>query len=550
MTRIIVYILQKLGGVLSKKVFRFFIAVLLIVGIMVPGDIVYAGDIGFVRVGLKSLYWERSSIEIKNKKISMGYCENSTYNRMETFSSNSGFKFMPDNGSYYVMDKSYRDYESANKICQALGKLSIHAYPVSTAQNKYLIYIGGGTEEEAKEEYNKAKGKYGYSYRVKNASPYRIKVQGSTVEFIMEAEEFKGYPQFQGVDKDASGTAVVDLGDRKYKGRIEIGRYDKKLLTVVNTLYIEDYIKGVVPCEMPSSWHMDALKAQAVCARSYALANSGYKSESSLTNPFDLSDSTNSQMYKGYNGETDRTNSAVAQTKGQTLRYNNKTISPYYYSTSGGRTESVEDVWSKGLPYLRSEPDLYENEPGKPPWQIFLTGKQIEDQLRKNKIEVGNIKNIYPEIRTQSGRVYSLKIEGIKDSVSLQSNTIRTNLGLYSTKFKLVKQGDIPDKVVVQGAGKSKEKQISNCYVISGNHTVQKASSKLEQFIAISQDNRTNFPRSAPTQQDTYLFAGQGYGHGVGMSQSGANGMAKAGYNYVRILKHYFKDTKVVQSKG
>lgn len=540
---------KELGEILNRKWITKAIVLLLVCCIVIPNTLVYAADRKYVRVGLKSLYSERLSIQIKNKELSMGYCVNSTYVADETFTSSNGFTFIPEKGYFYSMNKTYSNYKGVCEIAKSLKKFGVNAYPVATAQKKYRIYVGGGTAEEAQMQYNKVKGKYGFTYVLKKPNSYRVKVLTSSIPFLIDIEAYKGYPQFQPAESDMAGVRAIDLGNRKYRGRIEIGRYGKDSLTAVNVLYIEDYLKGVVPCEMVSTWNLEALKAQAVCARGYAILNSGYQSESNLSKPFAICDTTSSQMYKGYGAETDRTNQAVNLTRNQTVRYQNKIISTYYSSTSGGRTESAEDVWSSAEPYLRSEPDLYENEPEKPPWLSYLTKEQIESKLSTAGIHIGSIKNIYPEIKTGSGRVYSLKIEGKKDTVTLQSGTIRTRLGLYSTKFKLITQGDVPDRVVIRGANQSLEKQISSAYVISGNNKVEKASTNLEQYIVISSSNRTNFPKAAPKNQDTYLFAGQGYGHGVGMSQSGANGMAKAGYNYVQILKHYYKGTKVVQSK-
>jgi stage II sporulation protein D len=109
----------------------------------------------------------------------------------------------------------------------------------------------------------------------------------------------------------------------------------------------------------------------------------------------------------------------------------------------------------------------------------------------------------------------------------------------------VVEYGDRPDIVVMQGHAGKTNKQISNSYVIDGNYQVKKASQSLEQYIVLSEDNRTNFPRITPNSRNTIYFAGQGYGHGVGMSQSGAKGMAKAGFTYKEILEHYFTGVEV-----
>ena len=123
--------------------------------------------------------------------------------------------------------------------------------------------------------------------------------------------------------------------------------------------------------------------------------------------------------------------------------------------------------------------------------------------------------------------------------MTLQGTTIRTVLNLNSTKFKIIRQGDIPDMVSVLGADGIKTGRISNMYIASAEG-VSKASDKVEQYIVQSAENLWNYPRSTPQTTEELLFAGMGYGHGVGMSQYGAKGMAEAGYSYKAIIEYYF----------
>ncbi len=128
-------------------------------------------------------------------------------------------------------------------------------------------------------------------------------------------------------------------------------------LTVVNNVEIEDYIRGVVPSEMPSGWNYEAHKAQAVAARSYALANLGKRANSG----YDLKDTPEDQAYGGASAEASRTNQAVEETKGIVLIYNLKIIPAYYSASAGGQTSSSSDVWTKNLPYLKSVPSFDDN---------------------------------------------------------------------------------------------------------------------------------------------------------------------------------------------
>lgn len=146
----------------------------------------------------------------------------------------------------------------------------------------------------------------------------------------------------------------VSVKGRWYRGIIMIQNKNGKL-TVINNVPLEDYIKGVVPAEMPSSWAFEAHKAQAIAARSYALANLGKRARYG----YDLKDTPEDQAYNGASAETPATNSAVEDTKGIVLTYNMKVITAYYSASAGGQTNA--DNWGTSLPYLRSVPSYDDN---------------------------------------------------------------------------------------------------------------------------------------------------------------------------------------------
>ena len=139
--------------------------------------------------------------------------------------------------------------------------------------------------------------------------------------------------------------------NRWYRGKIIIENRNKSL-TVINDVKLEDYLLGVVPCEMPSGWAEEALKAQAIAARSYAVANLGKHAG----NGYDLKDNTEDQAYGGASSETDRTNKIVAQTYGIVITQNKQVITAFYCASAGGQTTNTGNVWAKDLPYLRSVP--------------------------------------------------------------------------------------------------------------------------------------------------------------------------------------------------
>ncbi len=500
-----------------------------------------------VRVGLTQLYTQKSTLKIVTTKLAFGYCINDSYVSDTSLTSSTGFTFSPAMGYYYILQKSYKDYATAKTVAESLSALGVDAYPVIVYRNIWQVYVGGETDKtKMQNQFRLIKDQFGFTYSALSSdNKQRILVTGNFGSFLIDGGVKAAYPQFKALVTNDDDIAVIDLGSRQYRGRIEIGRYGNSTLTAVNIINVEVYLYSVVPSEMTSTWPMEALKAQAVCARSYALTKTGYSADSLISHGYTLTDTVDSQVYKGEAYETSTAVAAVTATKGETVQYNGKTIMAFFYSTSGGRTEDGINVWGLTQSYYTGVVDEYESEPEKEPWIVSLTKTQIENKLSNYGVTIGTMNTMIPQITTSSGRVYSLRIKGTGSNAVLQSQTIRDVLGLPSTKFKIISYNDVPDKVTLRSTDGKSEKEISSCYVLSAANEIQKISSELKQYIVKSADNLVNFPASAPISKNTYYFAGMGYGHGVGMSQSGAKGMALAGYNYVEIIEYYYQGTTV-----
>ena len=371
-----------------------------------------------------------------------------------------------------------------------------------------------------------------------------MKLSGSFGTILIDVDSRYAYPQMRPLTPYKDNVYCIDMGIQAYRGRMEIGRYDSTKLTAVNIVSLEEYLYGVLPAEMPAEWHEEALKAQAVCARSYALIKAGFGGSSNAKKGYKIVDTVSSQVYKGYLVENIRCNRAVDATKGEMVCYNDKVVPTYYFSTSGGRTEAARDVWAVDVPYLQSVQDVYEKDSGKAVWQELLTLNEIKNRLVQQGIAMEKIDDFSVSKYSDTNRAYALRLKNGNRSITLQGTTIRTVLNLYSTKFKIVKQGDIPDKVSVLSAEGVSAGCISDMYIASADG-VSKASQALSQYIVKSADNLANYPRTAPQKEGEFLFAGMGYGHGVGMSQYGAKGMAEAGYNYKDIIEYYFTGASV-----
>ena len=220
------------------------------------------------------------------------------------------------------------------------------------------------------------------------------------------------------------GSAALALKHR-YRGSIQVD-VDAGKLRAINMVGLEQYLYGVVPSEMPYTWHPEALKAQAIAARSYALATR-------RTGAFDLYPDTRSQVYLGIEHEKASTNAAVNATAGQVVLYDGEVAKTYFFSTSGGRTASAEDVWGEPVPYLVSVPDPYDSISPHHDWGPFVfTGTKLAKMLKMK----GQVVDLQPELNS-SGRIKVLNVIGTKGTLAVPGAVLRTKMGLRSTWFSV-----------------------------------------------------------------------------------------------------------------
>ena len=187
---------------------------------------------------------------------------------------------------------------------------------------------------------------------------YEIKAKRNHLEIRTEDSEKTKIEKDRITIRTLDSNSYICIKQKWYKGTIHIINNNGNM-TVINDVGIEDYVRGVTPAEMPSSWNMEALKAQAIAVRSYAIANLGKHASQG----FDLLDSTMDQVYNGVLAETSATNQAVEETKGLVLTYNNKIISTMYSASAGGQTKSALQAWGNDIPYLQSVKS-YDDETG------------------------------------------------------------------------------------------------------------------------------------------------------------------------------------------
>jgi stage II sporulation protein D len=233
------------------------------------------------------------------------------------------------------------------------------------------------------------------------------------------------------------GRAINGLTNGRYRGALEVRPGLFGGLTAVNALTLDDYIKGVVVGEVPTSWPLAALEAQSVVARSYSLVTDAGGAI------FDQYPDTRSQMYYGMSRETPGTNQAVDSTAGQVVMYGNQVASTYYFSTSGGRTENIENSWpgTSAVPYLRSVKDPYDTSSPYHRWRRVLSRSSLDRKF--GGWVKGTLRSVDVTQRGVSPRIVSANIVGSRGSTAVTGPQIRARLGLPDTwaYFVLIKSG-------------------------------------------------------------------------------------------------------------
>jgi len=284
----------------------------------------------------------------------------------------------------------------------------------------------------------------------------------------------------------------------RYRGNLEI-RPDDLGLTVINELPFEEYIYSVLPSEMPSTWPAEALKAQAVAARSYSMAQ--LRSYSKYG--FNLLASQASQVYKGFDWENPATNSAVQATSGQIMTYRGQAVDAVFHSSSGGYTENSEDIWANTVDYLRARPDPADKNDLHYNWSVTYTQEQLTNLINKAGYKFSKVTDLKEvEWSSTGARVKRISFAGLDTNSApvtediYNANAVRTVLDLKSALFTLDKNFDGDQNLL--------------------DVTIQ----------------------------------GSGWGHGLGMSQYGALGLAKQGYKYQDILRYYYTGVEISGSYG
>ena len=231
-----------------------------------------------------------------------------------------------------------------------------------------------------------------------------------------------------------TGRAMNGVSDGRYRGAMELSPHGPRALAAVNALPVDLYVMGVVAGEMPSSWDLEALKAQAITARTYS------QTTDAGGDLFDQYPDTRSQVYRGVAGETSRSNAAVRGTAGEVLTHRGRPAVTYYFSTSGGQTENVEYGFPGGAPtaYLRSVQDPADRISPYHRWAVRFTRRALERRLRG--IVRGRFRGVRAVAVGRSPRVVAAEVVGSKGRRRVHGSVIRDRLGLRSTWFEFARR--------------------------------------------------------------------------------------------------------------
>ena len=338
---------------------------------------------------------------------------------------------------------------------------------------------------------------------------------------------------------------------RRYYGLFEFRRFDGNNLSVCGVVDMQEYVKGVIPYEMSPSWPLEALKAQAVSARSYAVSNAGRH----RGDGFDLCTSVHCQVYYGTAQASDISNQAVDETYGQYLMYGGQPCNTVYHSSDGGATEDSENVWTNAVPYLRGVPDPYEDPsliPGYQ-WQYTFTNAQISAYLNQNGRANAGVSGFYIDRYTAMGNVLSVTVLDnsgrtlavyTKESARSLIRSLSGSSGALSQRYTVFSGNTMLTAISANGATAAYS-DLRGLYAVDGSgNAVQLPQSGTVDLI-VSGGLLYGLPVQPAANAGVYTVSGRGHGHNVGMSQWGARGMADRGFTYDRILKHYFTGAEI-----
>jgi stage II sporulation protein D len=477
----------------------------------------------FLRVGLERNYRDRSSITINTNNLMM-YTQSGNNNFIEVgfvISSNQ-YTVVPDDRSYFILTEGLASLETAQRTRQQYVDMG---YNVQILRRNGMWFVCSDAEV------------FNYADITPNERRLRLS-DGMDVTIIFDSE-LKFAPIFD---------EYISIDGRQFRGMIEFLRFTGFNVSAVNIVELEHYLYSVVPAEMPSTWHIEALRAQAMASRNYAVTSLTRHSDRG----YHLCDSVHCQVYSGVSSERETTTRAVNDTAGRFIYFENEPISAFYFSSSGGHTENSENVWSGTVPYARGVPEI--NEVERREWVRSFTLNELTQVMRNNHIDIGNVTRVGITRVSNAGRAIELTFYGTRSNHTVSKDEIRWFFNntpggaLDSTNFRIVDaavSSQSVQSVRVTNGTNSFNTPISDIRVLNRHGEIVNV---LGSIAVVSSSGVSILSAHSAVMESTgevVTFSGTGWGHGVGMSQFGAKGMAEIGYSYIQILQHYYRGVTI-----
>lgn len=473
-------------------------------------------------------------------------------------------------GCYHVLvEDGYRSYEQAAADAQEYRDGF-----VAWIDGDYQVRAGSYTSRQEAEDAAQSLGG-----TVAGTSSYAVNVtRTGTAEILFQFDG--GDDLALGVMPDVTGADTVRTWFKGYRyyGGFRYERIGGGDLTVVNIVDLETYIKGVVPYEMSSSWPLEALKVQAVCARSYAYIN--IHSGKHTSYHFDVCNTTDCQAYYGAGTNsssyqaTERTDQAVDETAGEYAWYDGQVIEAFYSSSHGGASESVYNVWGTSLkqyPYLCGVEDPYEADMASKnsysSWTVSYTSSELAQRLENYGYDASSGIESLTLTYSDLGNVIQVRVNyrgGGSDTI--RPSSMRSVFGISSIRFTVNGQAASSGSgttsssgggltangstsldsqgtyTVISGSGSLSQAGLDGLYAISGSGSITPA-----EDAASGGGSGTDTPTGTQVtvSGSSYTFQGSGNGHQLGLSQYGAWAMAERGFTYEEIIEFYYPGTYV-----
>ncbi len=370
--------------------------------------------------------------------------------------------------------------------------------------------------------------------------PFEFSIEGDGSDPL--AAPLFSAQQITGLHYVASG-GLLTFNGRAYRGTLDLTRDDEGDMIIVNQVDTASYLASVIGSEEPTTWMPEALAAQAIAARTYLATHLARHDN------YDIEGDTRDQEYDGLAGEATSTVRAVDRTAGLIATYNGRPIEALYSANAGGMTEDSENVYANALPYLRSVPSPADeiaqaSSWGHTSWQwtTEFTAPQLRSYIGARGIDVGDPERIELTRLTGTGRVLSAKIVGSSGSRDIGKDAPRYYFGLRSTLFNVTTHPEETEYVEASNAERVRQLEFLGATVVRTFTMNVKDPDRAAHTLRV-----LGWQYRLPAR---FVFTGKGYGHGVGMSQWGAQGMALGGKSAEEILRHYYLGIEITTLGG